>query len=89
MIGYAFAAGKQYGVVTLVTFFLNLSATWYSHSKAGHGRLAWNLAATVDVYRIDPEFTKCARAARMISQNRTAATAHSRSAPLGNSGGAA
>ena len=37
MIGYSFSVGKPYGFVTLVTYFLNLAATWYSYSKVGHG----------------------------------------------------
>jgi hypothetical protein len=37
MIGYSFFVGKPYGFVTLVTYFLQLAATWYSYSKVGHG----------------------------------------------------
>lgn len=37
MIGYSFLVGKPYGFVTLVTYFLQLAATWYSYSKVGHG----------------------------------------------------
>ncbi len=37
MIGYSFLIGKPYGFITLITYFLNLSATWYSYSKVGHG----------------------------------------------------
>ncbi len=37
MTGYAFAVGKVYGMATLVTYFLNLGATWYSYSRTGHG----------------------------------------------------
>ncbi len=33
MVGYAFAIGKKYGFVTLFTYFLNLAATWYAHSR--------------------------------------------------------
>ena len=37
MIGYAFVAGKSYGFITLVTYFINLAATFYSYARAGHG----------------------------------------------------
>jgi hypothetical protein len=37
MIGYSFLIGKPYGFITLITYFLNLSATWYSYSKVSHG----------------------------------------------------
>jgi hypothetical protein len=37
MIGYSFLIGRPYGFVTLVTYFLQLAATWYSYSKVGHG----------------------------------------------------
>ena len=37
MIGYAFLVSEAYGFITLGTYFLNLSATWYSYSKVGHG----------------------------------------------------
>lgn len=37
MIGYTFLIGKSYGVFTLITYFLNLLATWYSYSRVGHG----------------------------------------------------
>jgi hypothetical protein len=37
MIGYAFLIGRRYGFITLATYFLNLLATWYSYSRAGHG----------------------------------------------------
>ena len=37
MVGYSFFVGKTYGFATLVTYFLNLFAAWYSHSKVGHG----------------------------------------------------
>ena len=36
MIGYAFLAGKVYGAVTLVTYFLGLAATWYSYTRVGY-----------------------------------------------------
>lgn len=36
MIGYNFLAGNVYGFITLLTYFLNLFATWYSYSKVGH-----------------------------------------------------
>lgn len=37
MIGYTFLIGKPYGFFTLITYFLNLLATWYSYSRVGHG----------------------------------------------------
>jgi hypothetical protein len=37
MIGYSFLIGNIYGFVTLGTYFLGLFATWYSHTKVGHG----------------------------------------------------
>ncbi len=37
MIGYAFLAGKPYGFVTLITYFINLAATFYSYALVGHG----------------------------------------------------
>jgi len=33
MIGYAFVVRMMYGYMTLVTYFLNLLATWYAHSS--------------------------------------------------------
>jgi len=33
MIGYNFLVSQIYGFVTLATYFLNLLATWYAHSK--------------------------------------------------------
>jgi hypothetical protein len=36
MIGYAFAVGKPYGFITLVTYFINMAATAYSYSRVGH-----------------------------------------------------
>ncbi len=38
LIGYAFLAGKPYGFVTLVTYFINLAATFYSYARVGHGK---------------------------------------------------
>lgn len=38
MIGYSFLIGRPYGFITLVTYFLNVLATWYSYSRVGHGR---------------------------------------------------
>jgi len=38
MIGYTFLIGEIYGFITLVTYFMNLFATWYSYSQVGHGR---------------------------------------------------
>ncbi len=37
MIGYTFLASKPYGFVTLVTYFINLAATFYSYTHVGHG----------------------------------------------------
>lgn len=37
MIGYSFSIGKRFGAVTLVTYFLQLIATWYSYTRVGHG----------------------------------------------------
>jgi hypothetical protein len=37
MIGYAFLVGKPYGFLTLITYFLNLAATFYSYARVGHG----------------------------------------------------
>ena len=36
MIGYAFAVGKPFGFVTLVTYFINMAATAWSFSRVGH-----------------------------------------------------
>jgi hypothetical protein len=37
MIGYSFLVGKPYGLITLVTYFINLAATFYSYARVGHG----------------------------------------------------
>jgi hypothetical protein len=37
MIGYAFAVGRPFGFVTLVTYFLNLAATAWSYARVQHG----------------------------------------------------
>jgi len=37
MIGYAFLVGRPYGFATLVTYFANLAATFYSFARVGHG----------------------------------------------------
>ena len=37
MIGYSFLVGKPYGLITLVTYFLNLAATAYSYARVRHG----------------------------------------------------
>lgn len=37
MIGYSFLIGRPYGFITLITYFLNLLATWYSYARIGHG----------------------------------------------------
>ena len=36
MIGYAFLAGKPYGYITLITYFINLAATFFSYARVGH-----------------------------------------------------
>ena len=36
MIGYAFLVGKPQGLITLVTYFANLAATFYSYRRVGH-----------------------------------------------------
>jgi hypothetical protein len=33
MIGYCFLINKVFGFITMFTYFLNLFATWYAHSK--------------------------------------------------------
>jgi len=37
MIGYSFQIGKKFGFVTLVTYFINQIATFYSYFQVGHG----------------------------------------------------
>jgi len=37
MIGYAFLAGRSYGFITLITYFINLAATFFSYARVGHG----------------------------------------------------
>lgn len=37
MIGYAFMVGKPHGFITLVTYFINLAATFYSYARVRHG----------------------------------------------------
>lgn len=37
MVGYAFLVNPAWGVVTLVTYFINLAATGISYSRVGHG----------------------------------------------------
>ncbi|MGZ3979405.1 MAG: hypothetical protein ACXVKT_18200 [Flavisolibacter sp.] len=37
MIGYAFAVGRPFGFVTLVTYFINLAATAWSFARVQHG----------------------------------------------------
>lgn len=37
MIGYSFQIGKRFGIVTLVTYFINQIATFYSYFQVGHG----------------------------------------------------
>jgi hypothetical protein len=36
MIGYSFQIGKKFGFVTLVTYFINQIATFYSYFQVGH-----------------------------------------------------
>ena len=33
LIGYGFSIGKPHGFITLVTYFLTLFATWFSHTR--------------------------------------------------------
>jgi hypothetical protein len=40
LVGYTFSLGRPYGFVTLATYFVNLAATGYSYSRAGHGSRA-------------------------------------------------
>ncbi len=37
MIGYTFRIDRPFGFITLITYFLQLGATWYSYSQVGHG----------------------------------------------------
>lgn len=37
MIGYAFLVSKSYGFLTLITYFINLAATFFSYARVGHG----------------------------------------------------
>ena len=37
MIGYSFQIGKTYGFITLLTYFINQIATFYSYFRVGHG----------------------------------------------------
>ncbi len=37
MIGYSFRIGKKYGFITLITYFINQIATFYSYTQVGHG----------------------------------------------------
>jgi hypothetical protein len=37
LMGYCFGVNTVYGFVTLVTYFANLLATWYSFARVGHG----------------------------------------------------
>ena len=37
MIGYSFQIGKLYGFITLLTYFINQIATFYSYFQVGHG----------------------------------------------------
>jgi hypothetical protein len=37
MIGYTFQVSRQYGFITLITYFISLAATAYSYSQVGHG----------------------------------------------------
>jgi hypothetical protein len=38
MIGYAFLVSRTWGMLVLVTYFLQLAATAYSYARVGHGR---------------------------------------------------
>lgn len=37
MIGYAFLVNKFYGFLTLITYFINLAATFHSYTQVRHG----------------------------------------------------
>lgn len=37
MVGYSFFVGKTYGFITLVTYFINLAATFVSYALVRHG----------------------------------------------------
>jgi polyferredoxin len=37
LIGYSFLVGKTYGSVTLLTYFVHMGATAYSHGRVRHG----------------------------------------------------
>ncbi len=37
LIGYTFQIGKIYGFITLLTYFMNQIATFYSYFQVGHG----------------------------------------------------
>jgi hypothetical protein len=37
MVGYTFSVGKPHGLITVVTYFVQLAATAYSYSQVGHG----------------------------------------------------
>jgi hypothetical protein len=37
MIGYTFTIAKPYGLITLLTYFINLAATAYSYARVQHG----------------------------------------------------
>ena len=37
LIGYTFQIGKRYGFITLLTYFMNQIATFYSYFQVGHG----------------------------------------------------
>ena len=37
LIGYAFLVGRPHGFAVLLTYFVNLAATFYSYARVGHG----------------------------------------------------
>ena len=37
MIGYTFQISRKYGFITLITYFLNQIATFYTYFQVGHG----------------------------------------------------
>ena len=37
MVGYSFFVGRVYGYITLVTYFINLAATFISYARIKHG----------------------------------------------------
>jgi hypothetical protein len=46
MVGYTFLTRELYGIITLVTYFLQLGATWYSYRQVGHGKTPASMASS-------------------------------------------